>query len=166
MNGERLIMLFLFPILLLMTTCQNRFTDADNSIPQELKAIAQSRRIPADFSITYDDMHSLWGGTRIVIDGTGNCELQERTRGDRQPQIVKKTIDRERVFELIELLVEQQAWEQRTPERAPAADESKATLTISVGKQSSRVWEWFNDMKKNQRLIQIQTKMSEIVKKA
>jgi hypothetical protein len=44
----------------------------------------------------------------------------------------------------------------------PVPDESRATLTISVGGQQGGFWESFNDMAENKRLIQIKMKMSEM----
>lgn len=56
---------------------------------------------------------------------------------------------------LIGLLVELQAWEQRTPPRTPVPDESAAGLRIQAGGEEARMWEWFNDMGANQRLARI-----------
>ena len=56
---------------------------------------------------------------------------------------------------VIGLLVELQAWEQRTLPRPPVPDESAAGLRIHVGGEEARIWEWFNDMGTNQRLSRI-----------
>ena len=156
-----------FLMLVFITTCQSvDLTGVDNkSMENELKAIVQNRRIPPDLSITYDDMHGLWGGTTIYINGAGSGETHERPRGGTQPQIVKTTIGEDQLLGLIKLLIELKAWEQRTPERQAVPDESKATLTITTGRRTSKVWEWFNDMKKNQQLIQIKARMSDLVQK-
>ena len=45
---------------------------------KELTKIAATNKIPPGFSITYDDMHGLWGGETITVDGAGNVEARER----------------------------------------------------------------------------------------
>ena len=110
-------------------------------------------------------MHGLWGGTTIIVRGSGSGERRERARGEARPQVVETTVAEDQLLGLIKLLIELRAWEQQTPEREAVPDESRARLTISVGGQTSKVWEWFNEMPKNKRLIEIKGKMSEIVKK-
>ena len=134
------------------------------SVEGTLKAILTGGEVPPDLVITYDDMHGLWGGTAMVIRGSGGGARRERARGDAEPEVFETTIPRERLLELLKLLIEHEAWEQRTPERQPAPDESRATLTVSVGGRESRIWEWYNEMAKNARLIQIKTKMEEMTR--
>jgi hypothetical protein len=64
---------------------------------------------------------------------------------------------------LVRLLVELEAWEQRTPPAEPLPDESRATLTISVGGQTSAVWERYNDMAENARLSLVREKMRDLL---
>ncbi|HUS65929.1 MAG TPA: hypothetical protein VMZ28_15360, partial [Kofleriaceae bacterium] len=59
-------------------------------------------------------------------------------------------------------IVQHRAWEQRVPERAPVPDESRAHLTISYLGKSASIWEWFNDLEANQRIVQIRELMKEI----
>ena len=157
-------MLIALLVLLSMTSCYT-IVLTDNSIESDLKVILDTKKIPPELSITYDDMHGLWGGTKITITGAGSGEIQERDRGHEQPQISKSTLEQEQLLELVKLIIDLKAWEQRTPERKPAADESRATLTINTGAHSTTTWEWFNDMEMNRRLIQIKTKMTGMVKK-
>ena len=151
-------------VLLSMTTCDTVVL-TDNSIESDLKVILETKKLPPELSITYDDMHGLWGGTKITIIGAGSGEIQQRDRGHEQPQILKNTLEQDQLLELVKLLVDLKAWEQRTRERQPLADESRATLTINTGAHSSTMWEWFNDMEMNKRLVQIKTKMAQMVKK-
>jgi hypothetical protein len=53
--------------------------------------------------------------------------------------------------------VELTVWQQHTPDSLPVAGESRAQLTISLDGSTSRVWERFNEMPANNRLIQIKT---------
>jgi hypothetical protein len=165
--GRRLAVRSAIFLLLCVMSCQNAgVTGAGiKSVEGELRAISKNRKLPSDLFLTYDDMHGLWGGMTINIRGSGSGEVRERARGDAKPEIVETTISENRLLELIELLIELRAWEQRTPERPAVPDESKARLTIRVGERTSNVWEWFNEMSKNNRLIQIKSKMGELVKK-
>lgn len=129
------------------------------SVEGSLKRIQSGSDVPSDLTVTYDDMHGLWGGTTIVITGKGDGERRERDRGRAEPKIFHKSITPEQMLELVNLLIEHEAWEQRTPDRAPLADESRASLKIQVSGQSSSIWEWFNDMEKNKRLSIIKAKM-------
>jgi hypothetical protein len=135
------------------------------STQSALNAILLSGDIPADLEITYDDRHGLWGGTLIVVGGRGVArERRERTGNDPAPEVFEAEASRDQLLELIALLVELEAWEQRTEDRPPLPDESRAALSVSVGGQSSLVWERFNDMASNRRLIRVKTLMSEIVR--
>lgn len=64
---------------------------------------------------------------------------------------------------VILLLLELTAWEQ-TPESPPVPDETSASLTISVGGRLSSVWERFNELQANNRLMQIRTRMEQLAK--
>ncbi len=104
-------------------------------------------------------MHGLWGGLTIVVSGTGAYERQERVRGASTPTVITGTLDRQQLQELASLLVDLKAWEQRVPERAPVPDESRATLRIRVGTTEVAIWEWYNDLPKNDRIVQISDRM-------
>lgn len=132
------------------------------SVEATLKRIQAGNEVPSDLQISYDDMHGLWGGTTIVITGKGTGERRERERGNSEPEIFATAVTRERLLELVKLLIEHKAWEQRTPDRDPVPDESRASLRIQVNGQTSDVWEWFNDMQKNERLIKIKARMKQM----
>lgn len=134
------------------------------SVESALQASLMSSKVPPDLEITYDDTHGLWGGTAIIIHGSGRGERRERANGGAKPEIFETAIEQKQLLELIQLLIELEAWEQQTPDRQPLADESRATLTISVDGQRSSMWEWFNEMAKKKRLIEIKAKMSEMTR--
>ena len=74
----------------------------------------------------------------------------------------KGAVNNSQFMALIKLLVKHEAWVQRVPERAAEPDESIARLTISYDKKSTVIWEWYNDMRANQRLIEIRELMKKI----
>lgn len=153
-------------LLLFMPACKALYFMHGQTQPieKELTNIVATKTVPADLSVTYDDMHGLWGGVTISVGGDGNVEAREREHGGQNPKITNIKISREQLLELIKLLTELKAWEQQTPERQPVPDESRARLSIKCGGQISLIWEWFNDMEKNRRLMRIKTKMREFVK--
>ena len=112
----------------------------------------------ASVSVTYDDLHGLHGGLLLTIYGDGRAE-QKAVRTDMRETRRVSPADLQR---LIALVRELQAWEQRTPERAPVPDESRSRLTIRVGEAETTVWEWYNDMRKNARIGRVRDLMTEI----
>jgi len=128
----------------------------------ELKAISASGRVPTNLSVTYDDVHGLWGGAFIMVRGSGGAERRERARGSVEPKVFEVAVSQQQLLELVNLLVELEAWKQQTQDCQPVPDESRATLTVSIGVQESRVWERCHEMAGNNRLSRIKTKMIEM----
>jgi hypothetical protein len=118
-----------------------------------LRAAAGGGNVPADFQVVYSDMHGMHGGTTIRLGADGTLASQHMQRGVLTERAGRVPADSIRA--LIGLLVELQAWEQRTPPRPPVPDESAAGLRIHAGGEEARIWEWFNDMGTNQRLSRI-----------
>lgn len=129
---------------------------------KELENIITTNKVPAELTITYDDMHGLWGGTTITVRGDGSVECQTKEMGSPEAKVTQKRINDRALVELIRLLVDLGAWEQRTAEEQPVAGESRASLTISIKEDVSRVWERVNEMAANNRLMQIKTRLEEL----
>jgi hypothetical protein len=125
----------------------------------ELKRIFDTRNVPADLVITYDDMHGLWGGTTITIHGDGHMERRTQQMGVAEVDMTQTQIDEPALIELIDLLIKLTAWEQVTPDDMLIPDESRAHLTISVNGHTSNMWERFNEMVANNRLIQVKNRL-------
>ena len=131
------------------------------TIREALSEITARKLNPTPLSITYDDMHGLWGGLTLTIRGNGNVEQKAVKEEVGRPGLVS----RDSILKLVRLLLKEKAWEQREPQRAPKPDESKAQLVIQYGKQRSEIWEWYNDLDKNQRLGKIRELMKTIASK-
>lgn len=124
-----------------------------SAVEQALRAVAGGGDVPPDFQVIYSDMHGMHGGTTIRLSADGTLASQHMQQG-----VLTKRAGRvppDSVRALIGLLVELQAWEQRTPPRPPVPDESAAGLRIRAGGEEARIWEWFNEMGTNQRLSRI-----------
>lgn len=118
----------------------------------ELEQILASNN-PQGFSLSYDDMHGLWGGMTITLTGDGSYQRTQREPGG-QPQTVEGKVEVEQVIEMVRLLLEIEAWQQHIPEAMLVPDESRAYLTIHCGASTSTIWERHNDLAKGQWLIQ------------
>ncbi len=126
-----------------------------NSIETVLREIARGQRPSTYLTIQYDDLHGLWGGLRISMSGDGRYEVQRQGRGEREASIERGLVKEADIRAIASLLVEIQAWKQITPDRPPLPDESRATLTVQVGETRTTIWEWYNEMDRNDRLIRI-----------
>lgn len=112
---------------------------------------------PQQLTITYSDLHGLWGGLQLTVYGTGRVE-QEAAQVEPPPQ-VPHGLGPDEVRKLVALLVEERAWEQQVPDRRPQPDESRATLRIDAGNATSLIWEWHHDLEANDRIGRILAKM-------
>jgi hypothetical protein len=128
---------------------------------QQLKDFAEERAAQ-NLTIVYTDMHGLWGGVTVTLSTTGAYERLERTRGMIVPDLVRRTVTPAHVQAVIRLLFEMRAWEQLTPARAPLPDEVRATLTLRTGDIEASIWEWYNYLEKNDRLVRIRRLLLEL----
>jgi len=107
------------------------------------------------FSVTYDDLHGLHGGLTLTIHGSGKVTQKAVREKIGEP----KEVSAAQLKELVELLQKHKAWEQKEPERPPVPDESRARLAIKYADDSVTIWEWYNDLSKNKRLVVIREAM-------
>ena len=126
---------------------------------KELKGIVAANSVPADLTVTYDDMHGLWGGTTITVRGDGSVERRTRALGAPEAEVTRKQVGAPELVDFVRLLVELEAWVQRTEDVPPVADESRARLTISVGGSRSSLWERVREMPANERLLPIKSRL-------
>jgi hypothetical protein len=94
----------------------------------------------------------------LTIQGTGKVEQRTVRQAPGRPKLVP----REDLLKLVRLLIREQAWEQRVPERAARPDESTVRLAIRYRNDQTVIWEWYNDLEANQRIIQIRDLMQRI----
>jgi hypothetical protein len=128
---------------------------------QHLKGIAEGQATQ-NLSIVYNDMHGLWGGVTITLSTSGAYELLERARGQMVPDLVHRTITIDQVQAVIRLLLETRAWEQQLLQRTPIPDEVLATLTLKSGDAESTIWELYNNLERNARLIRVRKLLLEL----
>ncbi|SRR6266511_666197 len=130
----------------------------------QLKDFSEGRA-SQNLSIIYSDMHGLWGGITITLSTDGTYELLERARGQIVPDMVRRTVTPAHVQEVIALLLERRLWEQQTLQRTPIPDEVRATLTLRTGNVESSIWELYNKLEKNDRIVRVRRLLLELAKK-
>ncbi|MGO9262669.1 MAG: hypothetical protein ACLQU1_41275 [Bryobacteraceae bacterium] len=131
---------------------------ADPPVKSVLERIEAGRLDLTPLAVSYDDLHPLWGGLVLTIHGSGKVEQKAVRQTPGQPRLVT----REDLLKLVRLLLSEQVWNQRVPERTPVPDESRVRLTIRYGSDQSVIWEWYDDLKANQRMVQIRDLMQRI----
>ncbi|MFN0168660.1 MAG: hypothetical protein ACKV22_19725 [Bryobacteraceae bacterium] len=123
-----------------------------------LGQIASGKLDPGPVVVEYRDLHAMHGGLNLTIRGTGEVE-QEAVRA---PVGQAKRVSGDDLLRLVRLLSTQQVWQQRIPQRTPVPDESRAYLTVRYREDRAEIWEWYNDLEKNRRILPIRELMKQI----
>jgi hypothetical protein len=55
-------------------------------------------------------------------------------------------------------------WEQQALQRTPIPDEVRATLTLKIGDAEASIWELYNNLEKNGRLVHMRKLLLELAK--
>jgi len=128
-----------------------------SALATELRAAEAERSVPEGLTVVYDDHDTRWGGERIEIRGDGSMEVRRWRPGQSEepPQQWSGEVPEEAVRQLVEVLVDIEAWEQHGEETAPRIDDAKARLTIRIGAEEESIWEWANDLEANRRLFRV-----------
>lgn len=134
------------------------------TLQSALTGIKTSGAVPTSLEVVYDDMHPLWGGMTVSVKGDGKVHMETRQRGQPAPTTTESTATAAKVMDLVKLLVNVEAWNQKTPDRTPVPDESRATLTVKVDAVQGGFWEWYNDLESNKRLSKVRDAMTEMAK--
>lgn len=114
-------------------------------------AAKEGKPLPA---VVYSDAHGLWGGTTISL-GAGGAYRRDRVDPQGPSERIETVVEASRHRALVALLVELKAWKQQVPERRAVPDESRAGLMIRCGGSEARIWEWYNDLGRNQRIARV-----------
>jgi hypothetical protein len=128
-----------------------------SAVARSLEAFLADRLPAETLEITYTDLHGLWGGLRLTVHGTGRVEQEAVRLKETPPNPRQLSPDEVRV--IVQLLLDLSAWEQKTPDRSPQPDESRARLFIKAGPGQSMIWEWFNDLQKTDRIVRVREKI-------
>jgi len=77
---------------------------------------------------------------------------------------VRRTVTPAHVQKVIGLLLETRLWEQQMLQRTPIPDEVRATLTLRTGNVESSIWELYNNLEKNDRIVRVRRLLLELAK--
>ena len=127
-----------------------------DQVHSRLRAFLDGNIPAADLRIIYYDLHPIFGihaGPWIAAKGTG--EIQQDVEEGNRPQ----DLSMDEIEDLVRLLIDIEAWEQRVPWFELFADETRAHLLVRVGGASSEIWEWQHDLDSNQRIVKVLDKM-------
>lgn len=105
-------------------------------------------------AVVYSDAHGLWGGTTISL-GADGAYRRDRVDPRGPSERTEAVVDASRQRALTKLLVELKAWKQQVRERRAIPDESRAGLTLRCGDAEARIWEWYNDLGRQQRIARV-----------
>ena len=109
-------------------------------------------------------MHAFHGGETLTVKGDvlAGRYLFRNEISPEQIEPPPTTMTAEQLRRLVDLLLEIEAWEQRVPARTAVPDESSASLNIKIGELQSNIWEWYNDLHGNDRMIKVKHLLEEI----
>lgn len=129
-------------------------------IESALRAVADGNAASADFTIVYNDMHGLYGGETITVNGDGTLQGVWQLRpGDVRSEYAG-TVSPTSLRELAALLLDLHAWRQDVPEGVFVPDTVFAYCRIYVGTETTDIWELRGQL---DRLGQIRRAMEALV---
>lgn len=127
------------------------------AVSGRLRDSARAHEIPADLTVVYDDYHPTWGGERIVVRGDRSIQVRRWRPGQSEdaPTSWRGRIPEPAMSQLVTLLVEIEAWEQRGDGGPPRIDDARARLETAIGRERESIWEWANDLQANRRIVRV-----------
>lgn len=123
-----------------------------------LERIAAGALDLTPLTVSYENLHPLWGGLLLTIHGSGEVEQKAVRQSAGQPV----PVPREDLLDLVRLLLRHEAWTQLVPERPLVPDESRALLTIGYSGEQTTIWERYHDLNVNRRIVEIRDRMQKI----
>ena len=128
------------------------------NVSSNLRALLADEFSPTSLRVTYEEIHPTRDGPRLMIKGTGQIQQTgERSKAGMYPDLSPAEVEN-----LVRLLLDIEAWEQRTPWREAASDEIRAYLRVQVGGASSEIWEWYDKLDDNQRIVQLLDQLKKV----
>ena len=128
------------------------------NVSSNLRALLADEFSPTSLRVTYEEIHPTQDGPRLMIKGTGQIQ---QTGAGATPGVYPDLSPAE-VENLVRLLLDIEAWKQRTPWREAASNEIRAYLRVQVGGASSEIWEWYDKLDDNQRIVQLLDQLKKV----
>ena len=135
--GSQLILGLLLILLLVMTWPKGNDVESPTMVPLELpkraepavpnissslRALLNDEVSTANLRVTYEEIHPTQDGPRLIVKGTGQVQQEgEIANGGMFPDLSSAEVEN-----LVRLLLDIEAWEQRTPWRESDSEEIRA----------------------------------------
>lgn len=126
-----------------MTTNETEAT----SIEAALQSIADGGPTDA-FEVVYDDMHALYGGETLTLQGSGTLEAVWQSPPTDARHTHTANLSPDQVRAIVALLISLHAWRQDVPEQTVPPDATFSHVRIRVGSETSDVWELHDRMER------------------
>ncbi len=127
-------------------------------VSSNLRALLDDEFSTTSLRVTYEEIHPTQDGPRLMINGTGQIQQTgEGPNAGMYPDLSPAEVEN-----LVRLLLDIEAWEQRTPWREAASDEIRAYLRVQVGGASSEIWEWYDKLDENRRIVQLLDQLKKV----
>lgn len=123
-----------------------------------LLSFLDSEISPASLRIIYEELHPTQEVSRILIQGTGEVQQEGEMLGGDIPRLRLAEMEN-----LIRVLIDMEAWEQKIPWRETGSQESRAYLRVQVGGVSSEIWEWYDELDSNRRIVKVLDQLKKFV---
>ncbi len=142
-------------ILVLLLACAA--IGCGGGVQPRLESAAGADEVPGDLRVVYDDHHPSWGGVRIEVRGDRSLEARRwrPNQPEDAPDAWSGTVPEPALRQLVRLLVDVEAWEQRADEDDTRIDDARARLEVRVGGERAAIWEWANDLQANRRIVRV-----------
>ncbi len=128
------------------------------NISSNLRSLLSDEFSPTSLRVTYEEIHPTLDGPRLMIKGTGQIHQE----GEKENRGLYPDLSPAEVENLIRLLLDIEVWEQRTPWREAASDEIRAYLRVQVKGASSEIWEWYDELDDNRRIVQLLDQLKKV----
>jgi ankyrin repeat protein len=170
--GSQLILGVLLIFLLVMTWPRGDDVESPTMVPLELpettepavpdistslRALLDDAVSTSNLRVTYEEIHPTQDGPRLIVKGTGQIQQEgEIANAGMYPDLTSAEVEN-----LVRLLLDIEAWEQRTPWRETDS-EIRAYLRVQVGGTSSEIWEWYDELDDNRRIVQLLDQLKKV----
>ena len=127
-------------------------------VSSSLRALLYDEISPASLRVTYEEIHPTQDGPRLIVKGTGQVQQEgEGSNAGMYPDLSPAEVEN-----LVRLLLDIEAWKQRTPWRETASDEIRAYLRVQVGGASSEILKWYDELDDNRRIVQLLDQLKKV----
>jgi class 3 adenylate cyclase len=123
-----------------------------------LLSFLDSETSPASLRIIYEELHPTQEISRIVIQGSGEVRQEGEMLGGDIPPLRLAEMEN-----LIRLLIDIEAWEQKIPWRETDSPKGRAYLRVQVEGVSSEIWEWYDELDSSRRMVKVLDQLKKFV---